>query len=57
MEGVRTWLRQWRATPRQKGWAINLEQELDFDRFGLNDQEKGAAQPMGGQMQEAKTGE
>jgi len=57
MEGVRTWLRQWRATPRQKGWVINLEQELDFDRFGLNDQEEGAAQPIDGQMQETTTGE
>ena len=41
MEGVRTWLRQWRATPRQKGWAIDLERELDFDLLGLNGQEEG----------------
>lgn len=52
MEGVRTWLRQWRATPRQKGWAIDIEQELDFDLFGLNGQEERAAEPMDGQMQE-----
>jgi tetratricopeptide (TPR) repeat protein len=43
MEAVRTWLKQWRTTPHQKGWAIDLEQELDFDRFGLNGQEEGAA--------------
>jgi tetratricopeptide (TPR) repeat protein len=43
MEAVRTWLKQWRMTPHQKGWAIDLEQELDFDRFGLNGQEEGAA--------------
>ncbi|MHB8600826.1 MAG: DUF2726 domain-containing protein [Ktedonobacteraceae bacterium] len=60
MEAVRTWLRQWRATPHQKGWAIDLEQELDFDRFGLNGQEEGAAKTMDGdisQTQEAEIGE
>ncbi len=49
MEAVRTWLRQWRATPHQKGWAIDLEQELDFDRFGLNDQEGPVAKTPGEQ--------
>ena len=55
MEGVRTWLRQWRTTHRQKGWAINLEQELDFDLFGLNGQQEGAAKPMDGQLQKTET--
>jgi len=40
MEAVRTWLRQWRTTSHQKGWAIDLEQELDTDRLGLNGQEE-----------------
>ena len=57
MEAVRTWLRQWRSTPHQKGWAINLEQELDFDRFGLNGQEEGAAKPMTVEIQESKISE
>jgi tetratricopeptide (TPR) repeat protein len=60
MEAVRTWLRQWRATPHQKGWAIDLEQELDFDRFGLSIQEEGTAKTIDGLVsptQESKTGE
>jgi tetratricopeptide (TPR) repeat protein len=44
IEAVRTWLRQWRAAPHQTGWAIDLEQELDFGRFGLNGQEEGAVE-------------
>ena len=52
MEAVRTWLRQWRTTSHQKGWAIDLEQELDVDRLGLNGQEESRADPMADQMQE-----
>jgi tetratricopeptide (TPR) repeat protein len=57
MEAVRTWLRQWRTTSHQKGWAIDLEQELDVDRLGLNGQEESKADPMADQMQEMRTGE
>lgn len=56
-EAVRTWLRQWRTTSHQKGWAIDLEQELDFDRLGPNGQEDGRAEPMVDQMQETKMSE
>jgi len=57
MEAVRTWLRQWRTTSHQKGWAIDLEQELDVDRLGLNGQEEGRAEPMVEQTQETRMSE
>lgn len=50
MEAVRTWLKQWRTTPHHKGWAIDLKQELDFDRFGLNGQEEGAVKTIDGHV-------
>lgn len=57
MEAVRTWLRQWRTTSHQKGWAIDLEQELDVDHLGLNGQEESRVDTMADQMQEMRTGE
>lgn len=43
IEAVRAWARQLRTVPRKRGWAINVEQEIDFDRFGSDEKDRRGA--------------
>jgi len=38
IEAVRAWRKAWHARAQKRGWTIDIEQEVDVGRFGLDKQ-------------------